>query len=124
MCEKETAGKAYIVLVRALQVNDCVEELSKQRKDTIVLVQRLQAGEEADEQLELLPLASVQCLLCAASNTLHGLNGDLRLDLVAVECDGCDERDLERLLEDAMFCQQSGPRRKETWQSYSCTQML
>lgn len=74
--------------------------MSKESEDAIILVERLQAREEPQKQLELFPLARIQRLLCPVSDALHGLDGDLWLDIVGVVGDGCDEGDLEGLLDD------------------------
>jgi hypothetical protein len=73
--------------------------LSKEGEDAIVLVERLQAREEPQKQLELFPLASIQCFLCPISDALHGLDGDFWLDIIGVVGDGGDERNLEGLLD-------------------------
>jgi hypothetical protein len=93
---------AYIVLISALKVDYRVKQLAQEGEDALVLVQRLEAGEEAQELLELLPFAGVQSLLCAVPHALHGLDGDLGLDLVAVECDGGHKGDFEGLLDDEL----------------------
>jgi len=74
--------------------------LSKESEDAIIFIERLQAREEPQKQLELFPLARIQRLLCPVSDALHSLDGDLGLDIVGVVSDGCDERDLEGLLDD------------------------
>jgi len=40
--------------------------------------------------------------LSAVANALHGLDRDVGFDIVAVESDGCDEGDLEWLLDDEL----------------------
>jgi hypothetical protein len=74
----------YIILVRALKIDDGIKELAEERKDSLVLIQWLETREEPKQQLELLPFASVQSLLCAVSYALHGLDCDFRLNLVAI----------------------------------------
>jgi hypothetical protein len=95
---------AYIVLVRALQVHDSVEELAEQSENTLVCVQRLEARKETDELFELLPLSRIECLLRTVSHTLHSLNRHLRLNLVSVERNCCHEWNLEGLLDEAVVC--------------------
>jgi hypothetical protein len=101
------SDNAYIVLVGALKVNHGVEQLTQNCKNSFILVQRLETSEEAKKLLELLPLASVKRLLCTIADTLHGLDGNLGLDLVPVKRDGCDERNLEGLLDESSLSQQS-----------------
>ena len=90
-----------IVLVLTLQVHNLVKQLSKEAEDTIVLVERLQACEKPQKQLEVLPLASSERLLSAFAHPPHGLYCDFRLHIVSVKGDCGDERDFEGLFHDS-----------------------
>lgn len=91
---------SHIVLVRTLEINDCVEQLAQEGEDTIVLVERLQASEESQQELKVFPFASIERLLGAISNAFHGLHSNFGFNVIAIESNRCDEWDLEGLFDD------------------------
>ncbi len=92
----------YVFRRRGLQLDRLVEQLIENGKDALALQSDLHAGEQAEEQLELPPVADAsRCLSLVADAREHFLH-DIRLGLVGVQDDGRDERDLERLLRQAV----------------------
>jgi hypothetical protein len=92
---------SYVVLVRALLVNDSVEQLGQKGEDAVFFEQWLQAGKKAQTQLDVLPLSSLESCLEAIADTSNRFGGNIRLDLVAVEDDSGGEWNLERLFDAA-----------------------
>jgi len=78
------------------------EQLLQQREDSITLEDELKATEKAHEELNFPPSTDIDIVLQSATSFLEHLSHKLRPLAVGNQNCGCDEGNLQRLLDGAV----------------------
>lgn len=102
MLERFEKSKTYIYFGSNLQICSTVEEIIKNRENTLAFKNALQAGKEAQYELELAPISRIGSGLGLLRSSGEYLFGDVLRFVIGIEDDGGDEGDLERLLDDEL----------------------
>lgn len=84
----------------SLQIHSAVEQFVENGRNSILLIQRRQASEESEQQLELSPVAGVQSLLAQWTGATQDILRNICLLIVGVQHSASHEWDLEWLLDD------------------------